>query len=98
MERHGRTADAIQATIDQCVQEGVMVEYFEERRKEVMNIMTHTMAQEHAVLTYVRGNRKKLRKRPQKKLRKRRQSCRLRRQENATVPMMQRSLTMWRRK
>lgn len=46
---HGRNGDAVRATIDACIQDGILVDYLTERRVEVVRIMEDVLSQEYAL-------------------------------------------------
>ena len=46
---HGRTPDAIRKTIEECIRDGILIDYLKERHVEVTRIMHEMLTQETAL-------------------------------------------------
>ena len=68
-EKYGDTRKAIEATIDKCLQEGILVEFLNSRREEVMDIMTTLYDEEVINRHYERHIRRKIRQEVQQEVR-----------------------------
>ena len=68
-EKYGDTRKAIEATIDKCLREGILVEFLNSRREEVMDIMTTLYDEEVINRHYERHIRRKIRQEVQQEVR-----------------------------
>ena len=67
-EKYGDTRKAIEAAIDKCLQEGILFEFLNSRREEVIDIMTTLYDEEVINRHYERHIRRKIRQEVQQEI------------------------------